>query len=79
MAGGLVDILHAGVVVATHAQRFRSDQSVQIDIRPAQSEQLTAAQPGRERPPGARRLRDDRQARRSVSSAEEFVLLTYFP
>src|SRR5581483_10953127 len=27
VAGGLVDILHAGVVVATHAQRLRSDQA----------------------------------------------------
>jgi transposase InsO family protein len=27
VAGGLVDILHAGVVVATHAQRFRGDQA----------------------------------------------------
>ena len=27
VAGGLVDILHAGVVVATHAQRFRPDQA----------------------------------------------------
>ena len=27
MAGGLVDILHAGVVVATHAQRLREDQA----------------------------------------------------
>src|SRR5690242_7457015 len=26
-AGGLVDILHAGVVVATHAQRMREDQA----------------------------------------------------
>jgi hypothetical protein len=26
-AGGLVDILHAGVVIATHAQRFRPDQA----------------------------------------------------
>jgi hypothetical protein len=26
-AGGLVDILHAGVVVATHAQRLRDDQA----------------------------------------------------
>jgi hypothetical protein len=26
-AGGLVDILHAGVVVATHAQRFREDHA----------------------------------------------------
>ena len=26
-AGGLVDIVHAGVVVATHAQRFRPDQA----------------------------------------------------
>jgi len=27
VAGGLVDILHAGVVVATHAQRLRGDQA----------------------------------------------------
>ena len=27
MTGGLVDILHAGVVIATHAQRFREDQA----------------------------------------------------
>ena len=27
VAGGLVDILHAGVVVATHAQRMRDDQA----------------------------------------------------
>ncbi len=27
VASGLVDILHAGVVVATHAQRFREDQA----------------------------------------------------
>jgi hypothetical protein len=27
VAGGLVDILHAGVVIATHAQRFRPDQA----------------------------------------------------
>jgi hypothetical protein len=27
VSGGLVDILHAGVVVATHAQRFRADQA----------------------------------------------------
>jgi transposase InsO family protein len=27
VAGGLVDILHAGVVIATHAQRFREDQA----------------------------------------------------
>jgi hypothetical protein len=26
-AGGLVDIVHAGVVIATHAQRFRQDQA----------------------------------------------------
>jgi hypothetical protein len=26
-SGGLVDILHAGVVIATHAQRFREDQA----------------------------------------------------
>jgi hypothetical protein len=25
-AGGLVDVLHAGVVVATHVQRLRADQ-----------------------------------------------------
>jgi transposase InsO family protein len=27
VAGGLVDIIHAGVVIATHAQRFRPDQA----------------------------------------------------
>ena len=27
VTGGLVDILHAGVVIATHAQRFREDQA----------------------------------------------------
>jgi len=27
VAGGLVDVLHAGVVVATHAQRLREDQA----------------------------------------------------
>ena len=27
VAGGLVDIVHAGVVIATHAQRFRQDQA----------------------------------------------------
>jgi hypothetical protein len=27
VAGGLVDIVHAGVIVATHAQRFREDQA----------------------------------------------------
>jgi hypothetical protein len=27
VAGGLVDIWHAGVVVATHAQRLRPDQA----------------------------------------------------
>jgi hypothetical protein len=27
VAGGLVDILHAGVVIATHAQRLRADQA----------------------------------------------------
>jgi transposase InsO family protein len=27
VAGGLVDIVHAGVVIATHAQRFRADQA----------------------------------------------------
>jgi hypothetical protein len=30
VAGGLVDILHAGVVVATHAQRLRADQADRI-------------------------------------------------
>ena len=27
VSGGLVDIVHAGVVVATHAQRLREDQA----------------------------------------------------
>jgi hypothetical protein len=27
VAGGLVEILHAGVVIVTHAQRFRADQA----------------------------------------------------
>jgi len=27
VTGGLVDIVHAGVVIATHAQRFRPDQA----------------------------------------------------
>src|SRR5215471_8551025 len=27
VAGGLVDIRHAGIVIATHAQRFRADQA----------------------------------------------------
>jgi hypothetical protein len=27
VTGGLVDIVHAGVVIATHAQRFRADQA----------------------------------------------------
>jgi transposase InsO family protein len=30
VAGGLVDILHAGVVVATHAQRLRADQAGRV-------------------------------------------------
>jgi hypothetical protein len=30
VAGGLVDILHAGVVVATHAQRLRQDQADRV-------------------------------------------------
>lgn len=30
VAGGLVDILHAGVVVATHAQRLRADQADRV-------------------------------------------------
>jgi transposase InsO family protein len=34
-AGGLVDILHAGVVVATHAQRLREDQADRAPRAPA--------------------------------------------
>ena len=39
MAGGLVEILHAWVVIATHAQRFREDQAdraprIQVARRP---------------------------------------------
>jgi transposase InsO family protein len=34
-AGGLVDILHAGVVVATHAQRIREDQADRMPRAPA--------------------------------------------
>jgi len=34
-AGGLVDILHAGVVVATHAQRMREDQADRLPRAPA--------------------------------------------
>jgi hypothetical protein len=30
VSGGLVDILHAGVVVATHAQRLREDQADRV-------------------------------------------------
>ncbi len=30
VAGGLVDISHAGVVVATHAQRLREDQAGRV-------------------------------------------------
>jgi transposase InsO family protein len=33
-AGGLVDILHAGVVVATHAQRMREDQEDRLPRAP---------------------------------------------
>ena len=33
-AGGLVDILHAGVVVATHAQRMREDQADRLPRAP---------------------------------------------
>jgi Integrase core domain len=33
-AGGLVDILHAGVVVATHAQRMRQDQADRLPRAP---------------------------------------------
>ena len=32
--GGLVDILHAGVVVATHAQRMREDQADRLPRAP---------------------------------------------
>jgi len=35
VAGGLVDILHAGVVVATHAQRMREDQADRLPRVPA--------------------------------------------
>jgi hypothetical protein len=42
VAGGLVDILHAGVVVATHAQRMREDQAGRLP----------------QRAPAARRARD---------------------
>ena len=34
VAGGLVDILHAGVVVATHAQRMREDQADRLPRAP---------------------------------------------
>jgi hypothetical protein len=34
VAGGLVDILHAGVVVATHAQRLRDDQADRLPRAP---------------------------------------------
>jgi len=34
VAGGLVDILHAGVVVATHAQRIRDDQAARLPRAP---------------------------------------------
>jgi transposase InsO family protein len=34
VAGGLVDILHAGVVVATHAQRIRDDQAGRLPRAP---------------------------------------------
>jgi transposase InsO family protein len=34
VAGGLVDILHAGVVVATHAQRIRDDQADRMPRAP---------------------------------------------
>ena len=44
-AGGLVDILHAGVVVATHAQRLREDQADRVPRAPV-------ARRAREPPPG---------------------------
>jgi hypothetical protein len=34
VSGGLVDILHAGVVVATHAQRMRGDQADRLPRTP---------------------------------------------
>jgi transposase InsO family protein len=34
VAGGLVDVLHAGVVVATHAQRIREDQADRMPRAP---------------------------------------------
>src|SRR5215470_6668194 len=34
VSGGLVDILHAGVVVATHAQRMRGDQADRLPSAP---------------------------------------------
>jgi hypothetical protein len=34
VAGGLVDVLHAGVVVATHAQRMRDDQADRLPRSP---------------------------------------------
>jgi Integrase core domain len=34
VAGGLVDILHAGVVIATHAQRMREDQADRLPRAP---------------------------------------------
>jgi hypothetical protein len=37
VAGGLVDILHAGVVVATHAQRIRADQADRAPRAPVAS------------------------------------------
>ena len=44
MTGGLVEILHAGVVVATHAQRLRADQADRAPRAP-----VAAAGPGRHR------------------------------
>ena len=35
VADGLVDILHAGVMVATHAQRMREDQADRLPRAPA--------------------------------------------
>ena len=35
VAGGLVDIVHAGVLVATHAQRMREDQAGRLPRAPA--------------------------------------------
>jgi hypothetical protein len=35
VAGGLVDVLHAGVIGATHARRFREDQADRKPLSPS--------------------------------------------